>query len=90
MAEPLPPAPKAPQFFAVPARTPRAECRGCKATVYWITTAAGKQMQVDCDVEGGVRPSTGTAPLGGVAYYPGKGVSHFVTCPMRDAFRRNA
>lgn len=79
---------KPPQFFQVPARTPRAECRGCKATVYWIHTEAGKAMPVDCDVEGGVRPSSGSAPLGGVQYYAGRGVSHFVTCPQANGFRR--
>lgn len=83
-----PKAPKPPQFFEVPARTPRAECKGCRATIYWITTAAGKSAPIDCDVEGGVRPSSGTAPLGGVQYFPGRGVSHFATCPQAAGFRR--
>ena len=78
---------KAPQFFVVPARTARAECEGCKATVYWITTDAGHRMPVDCDVDGGVRPSSGTAPLGGVQYYAGRGVAHFITCPQAAGFR---
>lgn len=81
-------APRAPQFFDVPARTRPAECKGCKSTVYWIVTAAGKRMQVDCDVEGGVRPSTGSGTLGGVEYYAGRGTSHFADCPMADSFRK--
>lgn len=79
---------KGPQFFVVPARTPPAECRGCKATIYWITTEAGKAAPIDCDVEGGVRPSRSTAPLGGVQYNPGRGISHFATCPQAAGFRR--
>ena len=81
-------APKAPQFFTVPAGTPARECQGCRATIYWIETEAGKRMPVSCDVEGGVRPQRVGGSLGGVERVPGIGVSHFTNCPMAGAFRR--
>lgn len=81
-------APRPPQYFVVPPRTPAARCRGCDATIYWITTAAGNQMPVHCDVEGGVRPGSTGAPLGGIEYYAGRGISHFVNCPAAGNYRR--
>ena len=76
---------KAPQFFDVPAGTPAAECSGCKQTVYWIVTAAGNRMPVNCDVEGGLRP---VRFGGGAAKDNGRGISHFVDCPQAGTFRR--
>ena len=35
--------------FEIPAGTPSAVCRGCRATIYWIVTAAGRRMPVDAD-----------------------------------------
>lgn len=76
----------APQFFIVPAGTAPSECRGCKATIYWIVTEASRRMPVNCDVEGGVRPrrwATGESSTGS-----GRGISHFVDCPSAGQFRR--
>lgn len=36
-------------LFEIPKGTPPASCRGCKASVYWIVTKAGKRMPVDAD-----------------------------------------
>lgn len=80
--------PRAPQYFDVPAGTPRAECRSCHAPVYWIATAAGKRMPVDCAVDGGANPFKGVPGDGGER--DGKGVSHFVTCPNADLHRKRA
>ena len=76
---------KTTQWFTVPAGTPATECRGCRQTVYWIITAAGHRMPVNCDVEGGLRP----VRFGGVeAKDNGRGISHFVDCPQAGTFRR--
>lgn len=80
---------RAPQFFVVPAGTRPGECQGCKATVYWIVTEAGKRMPVHCDVEGGLRPLryAGQDPADR-ARAAGRGISHFVDCPHAGEFRR--
>ena len=76
---------KAPQWFTVPAGTPASECRGCKATVYWIVTENDRRMPVNCDVPGGVRP----VRFGGdAAKDKGRGLSHFADCPNANRFRR--
>lgn len=80
--------PKAPQFFDVPAGTPSAECRGCKQTVYWIVTEAGRRMPVNCDVLGGLRPVRFVGGGGAVMKDNGRGISHFVDCPQAGTFRR--
>lgn len=74
---------KQPQMFDVPNGTQRQQCRSCKAPVYWIVTAKGSRMPVDCAVEGGYEPS-GDAAMG----TNGRGASHFVTCPDRDQWRK--
>lgn len=68
------------QFFAVPAATSPGQCRSCKAVVFWIETGSGKKMPIDCDVDGGAEPSARSG---------GQGVSHFVTCPDRDTWRKS-
>lgn len=82
---------KSPQFFTVPAGTRAAECEGCKATIYWIVTEAGKRMPVHCEVEGGLRPLryAGKDPADR-ARAAGRGISHFVDCPMAGHFRRGS
>lgn len=75
---------RAPILFDVAAGTPSAQCRSCHKVIYWITTPAGKQMPVDCDVEGGQAPST----RGSVTQFHGRGVSHFATCAHADEHRR--
>lgn len=57
-----------------------ATCKGCGATIEWITTEAGKKMPVD-------------PPRVVVVTFEGKVVtgqmSHFATCPKADRFRKN-
>lgn len=78
-----------PTFFPVPFGTRADECKGCKATIYWIVTEAGKRMPVSCDVEGGVRPHRVGDHFGSPERVNGLGVSHFVNCPMANAYRRD-
>lgn len=85
-------------LYTVPAGTPPARCKGptCGKVIYFITGPnTGASVPVDCDCEGGTRPSEtndrgqldafsgGTAPV-----FDGKGCSHFLTCPDRDLFTR--
>lgn len=70
---------RAPLYFPVPAGTPSRQCRSCPFPVYWIVTAAGKRMPVDCGVDGGIEPT---------ATEPGRGLSHFATCANAAQHRR--
>ncbi len=72
-------------FFDVPAGTPATQCRSCGAVAYWIKTAAGKPMLVDCDVPGGCEPWKGVP---GDGEHDGRGVSHFSQCPDADQWRK--
>lgn len=81
-------APQPPQYLAVPPRTPAAPCRGCYATIYWVTTEAGQAVPVHCDVEGGVRPGSTSAPFGGIHYYAGRGIAHRDNCPAVGTHQR--
>ena len=65
-------------WFRVDAGTGAERCRSCQAVVYWITTAAGRPMPVDCAVAGGRAPT---------ATEPGEGVSHFATCPQAKQWK---
>lgn len=85
---------RAAQFFTVPAGTRASQCTGpsCTATIYWIRTTRGRRMPVDCDVEGGMRPSSKQDPrqldaFGAGARQDGRGRSHFETCPDAARFR---
>lgn len=71
-----------PHLFDIPPMERAAKCSSCGAAVYWIVTARGKKMPVDPAVPGGQVPS----PLKDGA--PGRGVSHFATCPHADQHRR--
>lgn len=64
-------------WYEVPAKTPTAQCRGCGAVIYWITTKNDRKMPVDCDVD------EGHAPDGRI---DGRGVSHFTTCTEANRF----
>lgn len=70
---------RTPQFFDVPAGTRAAQCRSCKAVIYWIELPSGKRMPVDCDVDGAYEPTERE---------DGSGVSHFATCPDAAHHRR--
>lgn len=39
----------APITFVIPAGTAPKPCRGCPASVFWITTEKGRPMPVDAD-----------------------------------------
>jgi hypothetical protein len=71
-------------FFDVPATTRQERCRSCHAPIYWIRTLGGKLMPVDCAVEGGA-PPVHNPPWPAL---PGRGVSHFATCPEADRWRK--
>lgn len=69
------------EFYEVPVRTRMGVCRGCDAIIYWIKApVSGAALPVDCDVPAGKTPT---------AAEPGRGVSHFLTCPERDQFSRH-
>lgn len=73
--------PRQPTFYSVPAGTRPSECsaKDCKATIFWIVTASGAKMPVDCDVPGGQEPT---------AREDGEGVAHWGTCASPERFRR--
>jgi hypothetical protein len=54
-------------------------CRGCNAPIYWVVTAAGKRAPLDRAVTV-VIDDAGASHAGHL--------SHFVTCPARDQFRK--
>lgn len=85
-----------PKFFTVPAGTPSRLCKGptCGQRVYWIQTPKGRRMPVDCDVDGGVRPTALHDPRQLDAFgtevvvrHDGRGRSHFETCKDAAKFR---
>jgi hypothetical protein len=81
-AEPsLPPTSRPPNWVTVPHTADRARCRGCGATVYWVTTGRNRKMPVDCAVPGGAPPVRTPAQ-------DGRGIAHFATCPKAGEFRR--
>jgi hypothetical protein len=53
------------------------QCDLCPCIMYFGKTPKGKSTPVDCDAPGGVRPT---------ATEPGRGVSHFKTCPEAKHF----
>ncbi len=88
---------KPPKLFDVPATTSQAQCSSCRAPVYWIVTASGAKMPVDCEPEGCRRPMLGASARDRIIHalqpdelpsVDGVGVSHFVTCPNRDQHRK--
>lgn len=97
------PVPKNATFHTVAAGTLPGTCKGlamggcCTASIYWAKNeASGRRMPIDCDVEGGVRPSSyandptqqglfGDEP----AAHDGRGISHFFTCVDADLFSKN-
>jgi hypothetical protein len=77
-----------PKLFTVPAGTEAARCKYCPATIYFVRSPrSGGLMPINCDVDGGLHPTTG-APLFGESEEDGKGISHFVDCPGADDARR--
>lgn len=67
------------QFYDVPVRTRLAECRGCKAVIYWVRSPVSDAfVPIDCDFDSSCHQPTATEP--------GRGVSHFLTCPDADQF----
>lgn len=70
-------------WYAVPAGTREAECRGCGAPVYWIVTPKGAKMPVDCDTVDG---SHGPSDARSTTQHDGRGVSHFQTCEKVGQF----
>lgn len=73
-----------PRIFEVPAGTKASLCRAesCRAQIFWIETAAGKKLPIDCAPKHGGSPPSETRS--------GAGVPHFSTCPEADRFRRKA
>lgn len=83
-----------PAFLIVPAGTVSARCWGkhrggtCEKGIYWITyTRRGTggeerviKSPIDCSVDGGLVPT---------ASQPGRGVSHYTTCPDTALFHKH-
>jgi hypothetical protein len=66
-------------WYPVPKGTQPAECKYCKAMIYFVRTKNDKLMPVDCEVDGGVEPTD---------IKDGAGISHFSDCPGADKARR--
>lgn len=72
-----------PRYFTIPAGTHANECRGpnCGKRVYWIAhPAGGRRFPVDATGDDQCRPPTDRQE--------GIGITHFITCPDADRFRR--
>ncbi len=69
------------RWIVVPAGARKSLCRAstCKAMIWWVKTAKGKDMPVDCGVDGGIEPG---------ALTDGRGVSHWGTCADTERFRK--
>lgn len=80
----IPPAPE-PRWYGVPADAGWSTCK-CGKRQYWIETKPGKRLPVDCDVEGGNRPSITAGPNYQNVRTMGRGVSHFTTCPHANEY----
>lgn len=65
------------QLYDVPVGTRAAKCARCPMLGYWIQTATGARLLIDCTAP------TGTSPT---ATSDGVGVSHFETCPAASVF----
>lgn len=92
---------RAPHWIAVPAGTHVAQCRDerCAKPIYFVAFGkANRPHPVNCDVEGGLRPSavaetdsTQLPLIPGVAPetpHAGRGQSHFADCVAAADFRR--
>lgn len=90
----------APKMIKVPAGTRPSYCRGpkCGKRIYFAhNPETGRLTPIDCDVDGGKRPSEQKQRgqldmlVGGEAeVYDGKGCSHFLTCSDVEMFTRGA
>lgn len=68
-------------------------CRSCGAEILWVLTANQKRMPVDAlPVENGnlvLDPANGDVPhVRVVKAGEGTHVSHYVTCPQREEWRK--
>ena len=70
--------PRPVRYISIPANTPAVQCHGCPQIIYFIETGRGTRMPVSVDVDGAIVPT---------ADEPGRGISHFATCPAAAAFR---
>lgn len=79
-----------PIFFSVPVGTPASKCKGpsCGKTIYYITTARGRMMPIDCGAPECHPPKDAAPLLGEADAMPGRGVPHFGTCPDVELFNR--
>lgn len=87
-----------PKMLTVPPGTRASYCRGpnCGKRIYFaMNPETHRVAPIDCDVEGGTRPSeskdTGQLDMlsgGEAAVHEGRGVSHFLTCSDAAMFTR--
>jgi hypothetical protein len=57
------------------------ECRSCKAEIVWLHTSSGGRMPVDAE----------TVSEGDTEFEPRAGhISHFVTCPDSQQWKRKS
>jgi len=80
--------------------TPDAECRSCRMPIRWVVTQNGKRMPLDPvpDPEGNVwiegmengvpKVQVALTAADVPANVPIRYVSHFVSCPDRDSWRK--
>ncbi len=86
-----------PRWIEIPPGTAVSHCRGptCRAPIYFVENPkTGRLQPVDASVAGGIEPSPKPDPRqlslldAPSEEHPGRGVSHFSTCPDVDQFRR--
>jgi hypothetical protein len=70
---------RTPNPIAIPAGTQPSKCRSCGAVIYWIKTAAGKNMPVSIGAPGSAAPEERE---------DGLGISHFADCAFADQHRK--
>lgn len=78
--------PRPPKFYNVPTHAQFSVC-SCGVRQYWIETAKGGKMPVNCAVEGGVLPQIVVGEKG-AEHVTGRGINHFEDCPDRERYRK--
>lgn len=68
--------------FAIPPSAPRVKCRSCGHPIVWIVTGSGRRMPVDAVRALNRRLDDDTE------LPPGRGESHFATCPHANDWRK--
>ena len=74
------------EIITVPADAAEKRCTSCDLLCYWGETKNGKRTLVDCRFneqrpDANLYPPTPAVPSREIPGRPGRGISHFYTCP---------